>query len=287
MKTPPSPQQSHQQPQPHPNPPQPILEPERLRKNTTTSTNTDAGLGKGSVPPESASSSQSSTPSDPESRSPSQDQNPANGNLRPPTQDERDSLSPEELLAHRLAFGLQLLAQKPEYRNLLMYPADAYSTEVAELISREAELRQKLAPARLKQGEALFSESQTTKVKSADFERQQAAADKHLREQLEAAEAKAAEIGGLNLWAVPVANPNANYQGLPAFGLVWATLPEGKVPIQLSSWLTEDWVTKRKGPVLTLRQDAFPVSPELWSVVGVGALLKARAYKLEPVPPES
>jgi hypothetical protein len=208
--------------------------------------------------------------------------NPANSGLTPLTVDQIDSMSPQEIQQHRLAYGLQLLASQPVYRGLLLYPADAYSQEIADLISLEAEFRQSLAPPTLKEGESFVNEAYTTKVRSADYHRQQDAASRHLQEQLESAEATAAEMAKGNLWAVPVANPNATSMGLPSYGLVWGTLPEGMYPSYLSPWFSQDWVTGRKGPVLVLRQDPFPVSPELWQRVRIGAILKGRAYKLEP-----
>lgn len=260
-----------------------------LRRTASSGNEPGSGPGSPLADPTSPSDPSLSTTSglNSESTSPeSQPGNPALGTLRPLNRDQLESMSPHEQQEHRLAYGLQLLAQSPEYRNLLMFPADSYSQEIVELIGLEAEWRERLASPTLGQEEHLFSEKLETQIRSADMERQDKAREQHVREHLEGAIHIAEQMGRENLWAIPAPNPNATWQQKPPYGLIWATLPEGTTPLPNDPWKGQDWVTGWRTPVVTITMDPFPVEPELWSRVGVGAVLKRRCYKLEPAQAE-
>lgn len=180
---------------------------------------------------------------------------------RKPTRVDQEQMSSEDFRSLRLAYGLRVLRESQEYRRLLVFPATCYESQILALENLGAQRQTEVnGPGRIIDRAAM---NQITGQ----------------RELLEAAESLVMAWSSHNLWAIPCEIANGQEE---QYGLIWCSLPPETVPLRHSQWLTMEPVTGWPGVPVTLTMDPFPVPPDLWSRVGLGAVLTRRIFEGKP-----
>lgn len=226
--------------------------------------------GQSSADPSKSGPAPAGGPGSPRTQRPplSRPADPAYAMLSGPSPFREEASSPEaeaSLQERRAAEGLRLLRNTPEYRRLLVWPATCYEPEIQELRAAGT--------------------WEIPKDVVSNWHAVMAAILNRKGDLMKGVGLVADSWADQNLWAIPVPEPNNSAR---PYSLAWCLLPPGLRPLNQSEWQVTDPVTGTQGPILLVSQPAFPVPPDLWQEVAVGAFLSRRVFLVEPAePPEA